>query len=416
MSQLIDLDELVPILVRSLDLRPIVTVPCGGTGSGNIIKELQEYFDVNVLLNAYDDGKSTGRIRDEFAMLGPSDIVKNITTLVDTKKFPGLSAFMDYRCINNDPSDNQIIREEMTVIAGNSEVNGSLLSADRFVALFYNVEQQFAPVLREYFDLFCRNLSGSFDLRDMGVRNIVFTGCFIKNERDYEATIEELRGLFGVSPKIVLNGFESRRLIGLSEEGTLLPSEHAIIEYKGGSEVRTLYAIERKMTKEEILNIERLSMLEQKKAYIESNFNTGIECNPKAIDAIRKSDVILFGPTTYNSSLFPTLMTLGISEAVRESRASKMLVVNLVKEESMATASYFPSRLKEMYGIDVDFILASNISGHVNDNFVPVDISELQKYGQVIKGDFYQGLGKHRADMVAKTALLLYALSGGTRE
>ena len=50
----------------------------GGRGAGTIIPALQSIGNVNItsIVNAYDDGKSTGEIRKFFNMLGPSDIRK----------------------------------------------------------------------------------------------------------------------------------------------------------------------------------------------------------------------------------------------------------------------------------------------------------------------------------------------------
>ena len=50
----------------------------GGRGGTSIIPSLVSNPDIKLtsIVNAYDDGKSTGEIRDFFNMLGPSDIRK----------------------------------------------------------------------------------------------------------------------------------------------------------------------------------------------------------------------------------------------------------------------------------------------------------------------------------------------------
>ena len=55
-----------------------VVILNGGRGAGTIIPKLLEHKYCNVIsvVNAYDDGKSTGEIRKFFGMLGPSDIRK----------------------------------------------------------------------------------------------------------------------------------------------------------------------------------------------------------------------------------------------------------------------------------------------------------------------------------------------------
>lgn len=59
-----------------------VVLFCGGRGSATIIRALLRQTDVELtlLVNAYDDGLSTGALRDFIpGMLGPSDFRKNLS-------------------------------------------------------------------------------------------------------------------------------------------------------------------------------------------------------------------------------------------------------------------------------------------------------------------------------------------------
>src|SRR5216683_7673578 len=59
---------------------------CGGRGSATIIRELLRSPEVQLalLVNAYDDGLSTGELRNFIpGMLGPSDFRKNFSYLLD---------------------------------------------------------------------------------------------------------------------------------------------------------------------------------------------------------------------------------------------------------------------------------------------------------------------------------------------
>ena len=58
-----------------------ISLFCGGRGSSALIRELLTWpqVELSLLVNAYDDGLSTGEIRDLFpGLLGPSDFRKNI--------------------------------------------------------------------------------------------------------------------------------------------------------------------------------------------------------------------------------------------------------------------------------------------------------------------------------------------------
>ena len=63
-----------------------VTLFCGGRGSANLIKELVRYSNVNLnlIINGYDNGLSTGAIRKIIpGILGPSDFRKNLSHLLE---------------------------------------------------------------------------------------------------------------------------------------------------------------------------------------------------------------------------------------------------------------------------------------------------------------------------------------------
>ena len=65
----------------------VVTVN-GGRGASLIIPELiNKNFHVTSIVNAYDDGKSTGEIRRFFEMLGPSDIRKVQSLMIPESEF-----------------------------------------------------------------------------------------------------------------------------------------------------------------------------------------------------------------------------------------------------------------------------------------------------------------------------------------
>ena len=75
---------------------------CGGRGSTTITRELLRWPNVqlNLLVNAYDDGLSTGELRDFIpGMLGPSDFRKNLSHLLDlySNQQHALQLVLEYR-------------------------------------------------------------------------------------------------------------------------------------------------------------------------------------------------------------------------------------------------------------------------------------------------------------------------------
>ncbi|HKB96466.1 MAG TPA: 2-phospho-L-lactate transferase CofD family protein, partial [Rhizomicrobium sp.] len=75
---------------------------CGGRGSATIIRALLRRDDVELtlLVNAYDDGLSTGSLRNFIpGMLGPSDFRKNLSYLFGnySQSQYALKSLMEYR-------------------------------------------------------------------------------------------------------------------------------------------------------------------------------------------------------------------------------------------------------------------------------------------------------------------------------
>ena len=83
-----------------------VSILCGGRGSASIIKYFlgKKNIKLNLLINAYDDGKSTGALRKLIPnFLGPSDFRKNFSYLIDPYSVSqmALKNLLEYRFKKN---------------------------------------------------------------------------------------------------------------------------------------------------------------------------------------------------------------------------------------------------------------------------------------------------------------------------
>lgn len=90
------------------------------------------------------------------------------------------------------------------------------------------------------------------------------------------------------------------------------------------------------------------------------------EANPHAIDEIKKADFIVLGPGGFHTSLIPNLLVKGISDALLESRAKKIYVVNLMNRRGQTTGFKVGDYLNELIpyvGEDIfDHIVVNNQS------------------------------------------------------
>src|SRR3989338_9097285 len=104
-----------------------------------------------------------------------------------------------------------------------------------------------------------------------------------------------------------------------------------------------------------------------------------------AIDEIMNADVIVFGPGGLYTSLIPNLLVEGISKALRDSKAKKVFVVNLVNKKIQTprfNVSNYLHEIKRFVGKDVfDYII-------VNSGTPSQDL--LKKYaeeGELVQSD-----------------------------
>ena len=76
---------------------------------------------------------------------------------------------------------------------------------------------------------------------------------------------------------------------------------------------------------ENIVNCRYLSKVGIKKLFLEPK----VKANPKAIFAIKNSDLIIISPGKFYTSITPIFLVQGIPKAIRESRAKKVFICNL---------------------------------------------------------------------------------------
>ncbi len=107
--------------------------------------------------------------------------------------------------------------------------------------------------------------------------------------------------------------------------------------------------------------------------------------NPHAIDAILNADVIVIGPGGLHTSLIANLLVEGVAEAVLQSKAIKVFVVNLMNRKGQTTnfkVSHYIKEISKFIGADVfDYIL-------VNSEDPPSELIEVyREEGDLVKND-----------------------------
>ncbi|HWQ28150.1 MAG TPA: gluconeogenesis factor YvcK family protein, partial [Dehalococcoidia bacterium] len=91
-------ESIVNIIYNHRYLRrgPKIVAIGGGTGLSTLLRGLKEYTgNITAIVSIADDGGSSGRLREEFGILPPGDLRKNIAALADAE--PLMTRLFEYR-------------------------------------------------------------------------------------------------------------------------------------------------------------------------------------------------------------------------------------------------------------------------------------------------------------------------------
>jgi uncharacterized cofD-like protein len=115
---------------------------------------------------------------------------------------------------------------------------------------------------------------------------------------------------------------------------------------------------------------------------------------PEVLEAIRQADLILIGPGSLYTSILPNLLVSGVAEAIEKSRATRVLVANLMTQPGETQGFSLADHVRAIFGQTrrkvIDWVVASNqlVSAEVARRYrargaepVRVDIQNLQSMG-----------------------------------
>lgn len=111
--------------------------------------------------------------------------------------------------------------------------------------------------------------------------------------------------------------------------------------------------------------------------------------NSRAVSEIMNADLVVFGPGGLYTSLIPSLLVEGISRAMRETKAKKVFVVNLMNKRGQTpgfTVKSYLNEIKKFTGSDVfDYVI-------VNNSEPPKELIEIYaEEGELVKNDLAEG-------------------------
>jgi len=312
-----------------------VVLFCGGRGSSTIIREFIRWPQVklSLLVNAYDDGLSTGELRRFVPnMLGPSDFRKNLASLLNlySSEQYALHRILEYRLPKDFAIADVAALEKM-------EFKGDLKS------LFENLSTGLNEKLRGFLDEFFHHYRTSnrpLQFAECSVGNLIFAGAYLSSNHDFNASVRALAGTFGSEGELInVSQGEPCTLVALKLDGQVLVSEAEIVGPQSDVPILDIFFMPGTLNGDQMALLDAVPAIEQKRQLLKS-WEVEVHLSPEAARAVRESDLIVYGPGTQFSSLFPSYRIEGLADCIRHSRATaRVLVGNLETDHDIQSMS-----------------------------------------------------------------------------
>ena len=301
----------------------------GGRGSSELIHSFNsdQQIQLTVLVNGYDDGLSTGKIRNLIpGLLGPSDFRKNFSTLLissgsDLDK--SIAHLLELRILNRDHFLVSNLEAKNIILNDILESKKEILTYAQFKSVKKNIEYFFTNFAESGTNL------APIVFNDMAFGNLLIAGQYLQSNKDFNSAINTLSRLFKTKTSILnVSDGSNRELIGITSEGKILTSEAEIVNLTHQQSVEHIYLVN------ESLPIDYINKsldfdIRKRKDFLE-NLESLPEINPLASHALSVADVIIYGPGTQHSSLLPSYLTKNIGSIISGNvKAKKLFVPNL---------------------------------------------------------------------------------------
>jgi 2-phospho-L-lactate transferase/gluconeogenesis factor (CofD/UPF0052 family) len=298
-----------------------ITLFCGGSGSESIIKYFlnQKNVQLTLLINAYDDGKSTGALRKNIpGLLGPSDFRKNFSYLINFffDEQRNLKKVFEFRF------KKKILINNFYFDIKNSE------NLEKYIPKEINfLEKEVKNKILNYLLISINYLkSTKINLINFSLGNLIFAGIFLNEKKNFNLTVKKFTNFISTNVKIInISNNENRWLIALNKNNKIIDNESNLVEKKQFVPIKEIFLIKKKINLSFINKENPLKYLKK--------INSIPNINPEAKNSILKSDLIIYGPGTQHSSLFPSFIIA--NKYIKKSNAKKIMVMNLERDNDI---------------------------------------------------------------------------------
>ncbi|MGH3685161.1 MAG: 2-phospho-L-lactate transferase CofD family protein [Pseudonocardiaceae bacterium] len=284
---------------------------CGGTGTRAFAFELATRLDdVTFVVNAYDDGFSTGRIRSALGVVGPSDLGKLVSVLAR----PAVKRWLAERS----PAGTTVDGLYRWAVEAATHVGLDGIDLKRLLA---------------YVGTFVGVLPAGFDAGDLALRNAVLTGARQQYGEGYQEALDQLGAELRLPARVVVVDEHPLRLIGVLTDGTVLRHEWQLCVRSDRAPVARVHLAAAEDPADAGVLSERVSWPAPAIA---------------AREAVTGADALVWAPGTLFSSLVPTAAIMAPVLRVVPAVVPRVLVANLRQEQESTTVARTVQALQEV--------------------------------------------------------------------
>lgn len=391
----------------------------GGRGARGLLPALlaTEGVQLTSIVNAYDDGKSTGNVRNFFRMLGPSDIrkVQEVMVPKSLDDHKGIMQLYDFRYQNG--SHDTIMKElKAFATASTNELTGVVLKDETTRESLRVLVQHLVKGI----ELIEKTENKVLSFEDCSIMNLIYAGAYLFCGGDFEQATIFIDKLFKLQGTVLPTNNEDKKLVAIREDGTILFSEAEIVELRSNSRIKKIYLLDQYPDRSIVSGMK----VEEVEQYFEI-MNRQVTITSKVERSIRDADVIIYSPGTQHSSLYPSYITRGLTDSiVANKKALKVFVTNI--GEDYETPSYTANdfingavrylRMGSAHNVAVNDIISvalvnNSFSGKAIEKYVQNNQPELEKIGCKITLDAFEdpnNPGKHDGKRLAQMIVDMY--------
>ena len=350
-----------------------ITILSGGSAIKDIMFELLRYSqNIIRVVPSTDNGSSSKELRDCCNILSVGDIRQSLAmSIPHTQQNKQLVKFINWR-----------FPVEESIPIGALE---KLVSDKRSVLYQISSSLSIQKELFSYLSLFLEEAkTDTLNLSNGSIGNFVLVAAYFKHKGNWNEAIESLEKLFGCDSKVLPIYLHNQyHLKAKFHNGTIIYGESEIASFGGNR-------------RKEISSLEICQLKDKKFIDVEPCVN------PKVLKSIEDSELIIFSPGSFFTSILPHLSNdeLPFSLA-KNKKAKKVFLVNLAQDSE--TIAYTAKDIIEIidnlankkgYKLS-DFVTDIIINNHYNQVSFLNSQQEKQQYIQMGDLEHYKKEGIH---------------------